>query len=315
MTKTCSRCQRDWDDSFFLKGRAVCKDCRSEKGKEMYVQRKDELSMLEGSKECVTCKQLKDVQLFRAGKNSCNDCQNQKRRENRANKADPTFSESIAVVCPPGYKFCKVCHVVKKDDLFRKDRQKCKKCENVERVAYKKGEIQKQPQSSFAKEEDDFARQLKMACRFRIRDTVPKDIAKKLTEENRFGYVCDFLGCDMNFLKRWLQYNYTSEMTDQNYGTFWYMDHVLPIHTFQIKTNFEENKKFCYSWFNISPLKPLENSCKAIGIDKKQLLIHKNHLLQFCAENGIQPDENYLLLCAKHLDAGNPLESSTTTSL
>jgi len=50
-------------------------------------------------------------------------------------------------------------------------------------------------------------------------------------------------------------------------------------------------------------------------IDKSQLQKHKNHLLQFCAENGIEPDQDYLLLCAKHLDAGNPLESSTTTSL
>jgi len=307
MPKLCIKCQNEFDENIFLKGRSICKDCRSVIGKEKYTERVESKKNDSGLKTCTICEQTKDVQLFRAGIHYCIDCLNEKRRNNDAlNRAPPPPFKQV--VCPEGYKICKECFVVKLENEFRDKRLKCKKCENKERVAYKRGEIQKQPQVSIEVEEDKFAKQLKASCRIRIRETIPRDYAQQITQENRFGYLYEFLGCDMEFLKRWLRFNYTSEMVDDNYGTYWIMNHVIPIRLFDIQNNFEQNKKSCYSWFNISSLYSTENMRKSISIDKKQLLTHKNRLLQFCAENGIQPDENYLLLCAKHLDAGNPLE-------
>jgi len=314
MPKLCIKCQIEFDESVFLKGRSICKDCRSLILKESYSKRIEEKKKETGTKSCVLCEEIKDVQLFRAGMNYCIDCHNKKRRELDASKKTPPPSFK-QITCPPGFKVCKDCYVVKKLNEFRDKRLKCKKCENLDRVAYKNGVIEKLPEVKLDVEEDELAKKLKASCRMRIRETLPPDYAQKITQVNRFGYIYDILGCQMDFLKRWLQFNYTPEMTDENYGTVWMMDHVIPIRLFDIQNNFEENKKNCYSWYNISPLSSKINCSKFISIDKTQLETHKNHLIQFCAENGIEPDQNYLILCAKHLDAGNPLESSTTTSL
>jgi hypothetical protein len=313
MSKTCSKCNLDFELGSFLSGRNVCKTCRSGRRKELYAAQSEEKKVIEGEKKCSICNQQRDIKLFRVGSNLCVDCYNTKRREDRAAKNAPP-PDPKKIVCPDGFKLCKDCLIVKKIDEFREKRQKCKKCENKDRVAYSKGQIQKQPIPEYEKDEDEFSKQLKASCRFRIRETIPKEIAQKLTEENRFGYVYDFLGCDMNFLKKWLRFCYINEMTDDNYGSYWFMDHVIPIHTFDIKNNLETNKKYCYSWFNISPLIPLENGRKFIEIDKKQLHVHLQRLDEYCSLNSIKPDENYVLLCAKYLDAGNPLESSITTS-
>jgi len=313
MSKTCSKCNLDFEFGSFLSGRNVCKTCRSVVRKEKYAILTDEKKNTTEEKECSVCGEFKDGKLFRIGSNLCSECYNKKRRETKAlkNAPPPKFTE---VVCPDGYKLCKDCFVVKKMDEFRDKRLKCKKCENKDRVAYKKGEIKKQPVPEVEVDEDDLSKKIKSSCRIRIRETIPKEIAQKLTEENRFGYLYDFLGCDMNFLKKWLRFSYTDGMTDENYGTYWFMDHVIPIHTFDIKNNFEANKKNCYSWFNISPLLPKDNNHKFTEVNKIQLQIHLQRLDEFCSLNSAEKDENYVLLCAKYLDAGNPLESSITTS-
>jgi hypothetical protein len=312
-TKTCSKCNLVCEESSFLPQRNICKECRSSIRKAQYASKAAEAKESTEEKTCTICGESKVLSLFRIDTTYCSDCHNQKRREYvDLKKAPPPVHKKIT--CPEGYKLCKDCYIVKNEDEFRDKRLKCKKCENKERVAYKNGRILKQPEPTAEKEEDDFSKQLKVACRFRIRDTIPEDIAQKLTERNRFGYIYDLIGNDMNFLKRWLRFNYTAEMTDDNYGSYWFMDHVIPIHTFKIKENYEQNKKNCYSWFNITALSAVENSRKFTGINKEQLQTHLNRLLAFCTENEIQPDQNYLSLCSRHLDAGNPLEPSTTTS-
>ena len=313
MSKVCSKCTLSFEESFFLSGRSICRSCRSASRKEIYLIKNNEKKNVEGVKECNICKEEKDVSQFKIGLLHCSDCYNKKRRDYRALAKQPD-PEPSKIILPEGYQLCKVCNSVKKHDEFREKRLKCKKCENKERVAYKKGQIEKQPQANVEKEEDDFSLKLKASCRARIREVIPDDISEKVTKENRFGYIYEFLNCDMNFLKRWLQYNYTSEMTNDNYGTYWFMDHVIPVAKFKIKENFEIYKKSCFSWYNISAMTSLDNCRKSVSIDKKQLQTHKERLINFCALNGIEPEKEYLLLLAKYLDAGNPLESSITTS-
>jgi len=313
MTKTCSKCNLTFDDSFFTKGRFVCKDCRSVIRRDSYAAKSDDKKKEKGNKKCSECEEEKDVEFFKVGSSKCDDCNNKKRRETRASKKSSITDEEI-IPCHEGHKVCNICKTAKILDEFRVNRRKCKKCENVERVAYKKGEIQKQPIPEI-EEEDDFSKQLKASCRIRIRETLPKDYAQKITDENRFGYIYELLGCNMDFLKSWFRFNYSSEMTDENYGTYWMMDHIIPIKSFKIQDTLEENKKCCYSWFNISPMQSTANLKKFVTIDKILIHSHKEKLIKFCQQNKIEPDNDYLLLCAKHLDAGNPLESSTTTHL
>ena len=298
MTKSCSKCNVSFDETCFLKGRSICKGCRATIRKEKYIETKENAT---GTKDCNACGETKDVSLFKVGTNKCNDCFNELRRKDRIEAKKTLGYNQITV--PEGYKLCKLCFTVKNDTEFRHNRLKCKKCENIERVAYKNGTIEKYEKHDVLKE-DDFEKRLKASSRFRIRECLPLDICNKITDENRFGYIYEFIGCDFSQVKKWLQYNYTEDMNDDNYGSIWNMDHVIPISLFDIKNNYEKNKKNCFSWFNLSPIQTKHNFEKQITIDTEQLERHVENYKTFCGLNDIVPDENYLLLCATHLGAG-----------
>ena len=301
--KTCIHCLKEFEESFFLKGRSVCVECRKIQGKNSYQKRRERIEQKTGTRICKDCNIEKDAKEFTNVVSSCNECQKEKRKINRDKNKEP--KEYQKVKCPEGYKLCKECFIVKLEEEFRPKRNKCKKCCNKERVAYKKGEITKQPEVE-KNEEDEFMKRIKASCRIRIRETLPKKELERVTTDNRFGYIYEYLGCQMTFLKKWFEFNYDEKMNEENYGSYWNIDHVIPIKTFDIINDLEKHKKSCYSWYNLSPFVSKENNSKSTNIDKTQLQTHLDKLTSFCEKEEIKIDTEYLQLCAKHLDAGNP---------
>ena len=304
MTTICNRCNKSVSDDSFLKNcPKVCKTCRSVIRKEQYAKKVQLHNQETESKTCTFCKKMKHPKEFKVGTNTCVECSNTKRRTREEIKKTD-LSDVSTIKCPEGYKICKNCRTVKKDDEFRPKRLTCKKCGNLERVAYKNGLIDKFERPELSEPEDDFAKRLKASCRKRMRETLPKDYCKTLTETNRLGYFYDLLNCDMGFLKKWLRYNYDEAMNDENYASVWMMDHVIPIYRFNIKDETNGHRTLCYSWFNLSPLGTQANSQKNVAIDKHQLDRHATNYKKFCAENQLPINEQYLSFCATHLGAG-----------
>jgi len=303
MSRTCSHCNKSFSDDYFIKRSNVCKSCRSIERKQSYAKKVEEHSKMTGTMSCTFCEKVKDISFFTIGTRTCIDCTNEKRRTRREIERTD-LSDVKSIKCPEGYKICKNCKTVKKDDEFRPKRLTCRKCGNLERVAYKNGLIDKYERPTVSEPEDDFAKRLKASCRIRIRETLPKDYCKTLTETNRLGYIYELLDCDMGFLKKWLRYNYGEAMNDETYGTVWTLDHVMPIHKFDTKNESSGHRKLCYSWFNVSPFGTIDNSRKNCAVDKRQLEKHISNYKKFCAENQLSINEHYLSFCATHLDAG-----------
>ena len=67
------------------------------------------------------------------------------------------------------------------------------------------------------------------------------------------------------FFRSWLQYQFDDEMNWNNYGTYWHIDHVLPVSMF----NHEEAEavKKCWNWRNLRPLEARKNIKKSNSID------------------------------------------------
>lgn len=68
------------------------------------------------------------------------------------------------------------------------------------------------------------------------------------------------LGCDGVFFRDYLQSKFTPEMNWENYGTYWAVDHVIPISSFDLSKPDERKKAFHYS--NCQPLKWEDNHAK-----------------------------------------------------
>ena len=91
-------------------------------------------------------------------------------------------------------------------------------------------------------------------------------------------------------------------MSFDNYGKFWTVDHIIPL----IMIN-EENRHHLLCWYNIMPVAKKDNLKKNKYIDLEQIKRH----LQVIKENKeeFSVDEEYINILAKHLVAGNSLES------
>ncbi len=73
------------------------------------------------------------------------------------------------------------------------------------------------------------------------------------------------LGCDMNYLKYWLAYQFVPGMTWENYGQIWHVDHVTPCAVYNLED--PNQQLLCFNWSNLRPCFVAENLTKSAKID------------------------------------------------
>lgn len=81
------------------------------------------------------------------------------------------------------------------------------------------------------------------------------------------------IGCTPKFFKDWLEHQFDSKMSWDNYGTYWHIDHVTPCNSFDL-TNLDE-QKICFHWTNCQPLEKIENIKKNDNIIPFQILMQE----------------------------------------
>lgn len=87
------------------------------------------------------------------------------------------------------------------------------------------------------------------ACRGRIR-RVLNGIAKSAT-------TLTLLGCTADELKAYLESKFDSNMTWENHGIYWHIDHIIPCCSFDL-TDPEQQRK-CFHYTNLQPLEATAN--------------------------------------------------------
>ena len=88
--------------------------------------------------------------------------------------------------------------------------------------------------------------------------------------------------CTPIFLKKWLEHQFDSKMSWDNYGKYWHIDHVIPCASFDLLDEIEQFK--CFNWKNLRPCEAIENVSKGDKIDNLQILLQEirvNYYLQF----------------------------------
>jgi hypothetical protein len=73
------------------------------------------------------------------------------------------------------------------------------------------------------------------------------------------------VGCSEEILKKWLEFQFDGQMTWDNLGTYWHIDHILPINKFDLDSN-PDAKFICFNWKNLQPLPAFENQSKSDSI-------------------------------------------------
>lgn len=69
-----------------------------------------------------------------------------------------------------------------------------------------------------------------------------------------------YLGNDIAGVREWIESNMVGEMTWENYGELWVIDHIVPLRMFDLFN--EEDLKICWHYKNLMPLLKIDNEKK-----------------------------------------------------
>jgi hypothetical protein len=109
---------------------------------------------------------------------------------------------------------------------------------------------------------------------YRLRENLRRRLRHALTRlrVTKNCRTMDIVGCDLDFLKQYLEARFTVGMTWGNYG-LWHIDHVIPLA--KALTD-EDIKKLCH-YTNLSPLWAEDNRRKGSKLVWPSCRIKKSH--------------------------------------
>jgi hypothetical protein len=210
-------------------------------------------------------------------------------------------------------KECGMCKIIKPLDKYRKYTDKidtfsrtCKSCLNENDKIRKKNLRQKRLETFMVKcekcEEEKalkyFAKLKKFYKKKICISCYPKFLTEQKTEwckkesQTNINYrlkkslasrlrtvlikndsTMNYIGCNILYLREWFEYNFTDEMNWDNYGSYWSIDHIIPVCKFDLTV--EDEKLKCWNWSNLMPVTVKFNSSKK-DIDSNQV----NYILE-----------------------------------
>lgn len=103
--------------------------------------------------------------------------------------------------------------------------------------------------------------------RSRIRQVIKGKIKSESTQK--------LLGCSFDELKTHLECQFYNDMTWNNYGKLWHIDHIIPCDFFNFEN--EYHQRLCFNFRNLQPLLAEENISKGnkINIDNFQTKLNE----------------------------------------
>ena len=216
-------------------------------------------------------------------------------------------------------KQCRTCMLEKDENNFRPKRKVCNDCERTYGREYRNKNPDKSKkwteenkkrmqelQSKWYKSNKDY---INTKFRERYHD-VDSDFKKVKNYRTGINHMLagkqktnKYIGCNMDHLNDWCEYNFEDGMLRETYGKSWVIDLVIPLDFANIY-GFTTLAK----WYNVCPVKDIYNLKKNKYIDTFQLMTHMENIRSYCDYRNVKLDQEYMEILAKHLDAGNPLE-------
>jgi hypothetical protein len=222
------------------------------------------------TKNCTICKQDLPVDDFYRDRtpihtisyfSKCKPCYNKQVSERK--KIEPDLSITS--------KKCSICNIEQTiDNYYKSYRHKdgyfkwCSKCHEIK--TKNKGnnkKIKRTPEymrEYNKKRLEDISHSLKYMVRSNLHTYLRRNL--KSSKQNS---TLKYLGCSIEFLKKWFELNFDGNMTWKNRGNYWHIDHIKPCSSFDL-TNQDDIYK-CYNWTNLRPLEKNENILKSDKID------------------------------------------------
>jgi uncharacterized protein YbcC (UPF0753/DUF2309 family) len=169
-------------------------------------------------KECIECLEIKNIEDFVVKRNLCKNCMKEyKKLYHIKNKVDIRKKKKNY------YNSNKEDILEKRKEYYCNNRdskleyQKEYVASNKDRVSEYKIEYQRNRR--------------KTDPMFKLKHTISNSIRKSLKVKgvSKSKKTIDILGCDIEFLKLYLESLFSGEMSWENYGIIWDIDHIIPL--------------------------------------------------------------------------------------
>lgn len=116
---------------------------------------------------------------------------------------------------------------------------------------------------------------------FRLSEVLRSKFHKFIKGKNTS--LSKYIGCNIDFFKAWLESNFNENISWNNYGIYWDIDHVIPLSKFDF--NNEVELQICYNWINLRPLEKKINILKSDKIDIEYINKHINNITIYKKNN------------------------------
>ena len=297
--KKCSKCNEELPIEMFeitckkdkMYYRHKCKKCRLQETHEQREKRKKNNKVEITNKICIKCNETLDITHFYKQcltidgyNNQCKKClKNERIKRNITNTDIGSDNKDI---------YCKKCKIYKSTLEFRKTARSktCyyNTCNSCWKPTIWNKEKQKQAELKYVKNNPDkikeknkkqsqkLERKIKGRIQGRIRD------ALKSVNTRKSNPTYKYLGCDIQYFKKWLEFQFTDNINWNNMNE-WHIDHITPCIEYDL-TN-EEQQKICFNWQNLRPCLAKENLEKSNKIIQTLIDSQKQLVLKFLEIN------------------------------
>lgn len=92
---------------------------------------------------------------------------------------------------------------------------------------------------------------------------IQKNLRKRIwdaTNGIKSQRTVELVGCSIPYLLNHLESQFDDNMTWDNYGSYWHIDHIKPCCAFDLTD--EAQQKKCFNFLNLQPLEAMENIMK-----------------------------------------------------
>lgn len=80
----------------------------------------------------------------------------------------------------------------------------------------------------------------------------------------------EMVGINLDDFKVWMENNFTVDMSWENHGNYWHIDHVVPCSWFDLTD--KDECKICFHWSNMRPLEGSKNMSRQDTCSIQELL-------------------------------------------
>jgi hypothetical protein len=197
-------------------------------------------------KKCDKCENIKSIDKYRkytdrenSYSNTCKSCLNERDKLRKKNLRKKKI-ETVIVKCEK-------CQIEKALKDFAKLKKFYKK--KICLTCYPKFLTEQKTEWCRNEHKSNMNYRLKKSLAARLRTVLIKNDS-----------TMNYIGCNIVYLREWFEYNFTKEMNWNNYGSYWSIDHIIPVCKFDL--TIEDEKLKCWNWTNLMPVTTKFNSSK-----------------------------------------------------